>query len=99
MDKWLQWNHEVVLWFSASARTLIGEAKLDFARRAGTPTYREIAAGSDADPNSKATFDVDCAGWQETWENVLLDARDRRDPRDEKGNLDERYMYTHDNSQ
>ena len=39
MDKWLQWNREVVLWFSASARTLTGEAKLDFARRAGTPTY------------------------------------------------------------
>ena len=31
------------------------------------------------------------ANWQEAWENVLLDARDRRDPRDEKGNLSERY--------
>jgi hypothetical protein len=56
MERWLQYNCEVVMWFSAAATRLIGEAKLDFARIVGKATFDDVPDDAVVRGDTKAHY-------------------------------------------
>ena len=82
MEQWLQYNREVVMWFSAAATRLISEAKLDFARVVGKAMFDDVADDAVAQGDTKENYVKYLDRWQAVWNNIPLNAEDRHDPRD-----------------